>query len=122
MISIKSEIFTELSRVLQSLHIKVYDYYPDEIEQFPLVVYLEENNIPHEIIDNQEVTCELTYRVDIWSNASDSEVITAINAVFTKFGFRRLLCSDVPNVSGLKQKIIKFTGIVDKTTKLVHNN
>lgn len=120
MISVKSEIYKGLSVALEQLNVLVYDYYPDEIEAFPLVVYLEENNKPYEIIDGQEVTSEIAYRVDVWAKDSTTDIAIAINSVFAKFGIRRILCSDAPDVSGLKHKLMRFEGVVDKNTKIVY--
>lgn len=122
MISIKDEIYKGLSNALEQLNISVFDYYPDEIEKFPLVVYLEENNKPYEIVDEQEVTSEIAYRVDVWAKDSTTEIAIAINSVFAKFGINRKLCADAPDVSGLKHKLMRFEGIVDKNTKLVYKN
>lgn len=122
MISVKSEIYEGLSSGLSSINVSVYDYYPDEIERFPLVVYLEEDNKPYEIVDGEEVTSEIRYRVDVWAKDSTTDIAIAINRVFAKFGIRRTMCSDAPDVSGLKHKIMRFEGIVDKATKLVYSN
>lgn len=122
MISIKSEVYKGLTQALNLLNISVYDYYPDEIERFPLVVYLEEDNRPYEIVDGEEVTSEISFRVDIWAKESTTEIACAVNTVFATFGIRRVLCSDAPDVSGLRHKLMRFEGIVDKRTKLVYSN
>lgn len=122
MISVKAEVYQGLVSVFEPLGIQVFDYFPDELEQFPLVVYLEENNVPHEIVDGEEVTSHITYRVDVWSSDSTTEYALTINDVFAKFGIRRITSTDAPDVSGLKHKLMKFEGIVDVKTKIVYSN
>lgn len=122
MISVKAEVYQGLVSAFEPLGIQVFDYFPDELEQFPLIVYLEENNVPHEIVDGEEVTSHITYRVDVWASDSTTEYALMINDVFAKFGIRRITSTDAPDVSGLKHKLMKFEGIVDVKTKIVYSN
>lgn len=122
MISIKAEVYQGLVSAFEPLGIQVFDYFPDELEQFPLIVYLEENNVPHEIVDGEEVTSHITYRVDVWASDSTTEYALMINDVFSKFGIRRITSTDAPDVSGLKHKLMKFEGVVDVKTKIVYSN
>lgn len=121
MISIKAEIYKALADAFEPLGIKVFDFFPDELEQFPLVVYLEENNLPYQITNDKEVLSEISYRVDVWSEDSTTEHAILINDVFFKFGIRRTLSADIPDVTGLKHKMMKFEGILDLRTKLVYS-
>lgn len=122
MISVKAEIYQALVNAFEPSGIQVFDYFPDELERFPLVVYLEENNVPYEIVDGKEATSQITYRVDVWSEDSTTEHAIMINDVFAKFGIRRIVSSDNPDVSGLRHKMMKFEGIVDQRTRLVFSD
>lgn len=115
MIDVKKIIFKELKKVSEN----VSDTYPDDWKKFPCVQFLEEENIPHEITDDQERMSYIRYKVDIWDKVSTTSAALKINAVFAALGLNRTSSVDVPEQTYLKHKAMRFEGIVDHDTLLV---
>ena len=103
MINIKPVIYKELQKVADN----VTDTYPDDWENVPVVIFLEEQNKPGEWFDDQEKKSHIRYKVDIYE-------------VFASLGLRRTDCQDVPDPSHLRHKLMRFEGIVDLNSQLVY--
>ena len=115
MINIKPIIYKELEKVAEN----VTDTYPDDWENFPVVIFLEEENKPYEIYGDKEQKSNIRYKVDIFSNDSTSALAIKIDEIFSNLGLMRTSSLDVPDPSHLRHKTMRFEGIVDLNSELV---
>ncbi len=115
MINIKPIIYKELEKVAEN----VTDTYPDDWENFPIVIFLEEENKPYEIYGDKEQKSNVRYKVDIFSNDSTSALAIKIDEIFSNLGLMRTSSLDVPDPSHLRHKTMRFEGIVDLNSELV---
>lgn len=116
MINIKPVIYKELQKVADN----VTDTYPDDWENFPVVIFLEEQNKPGEWYDEKERKSNIRYKVDIFDKDSTSSLAVEIDKIFASLGLRRTDCQDVPDPSHLRHKLMRFEGIVDPDSQLVY--
>ncbi|MDQ8821160.1 hypothetical protein RFF58_09090 [Streptococcus ruminantium] len=116
MINIKPLIFKKLKEVADN----VTDTYPQDWENFPVVIYLEEENRPHEITDDKEQMSYLRYKVDIFHNDSTSDLAVEIDAIFASLGLKRTSSVDTPDPTHLRHKIMRFEGILDLNSQIVY--
>lgn len=116
MINIKPVIYKELQKVADN----VTDTYPDDWGNFPVVIFLEEQNKPGEWFDDAERKSNIRYKVDIFDKDSTSNLAVEINKIFASLGLRRTDCQDVPDPSHLRHKLMRFEGIVDLDSELVY--
>ena len=116
MINIKPVIFKELQKVADN----VTDTYPSDWENFPVVIFLEEQNKPGEWYDEKERKSNIRYKVDIFDKDSTSSLAVEIDKIFASLGLRRTDCQDVPDPSHLRHKLMRFEGIVDLDSQLVY--
>lgn len=115
MINIKPIICKELEKVAEN----VTDTYPDDWENFPVVIFLEEENKPYEIYGDKEQKSNVRYKVDIFNNDSTSVLAIKIDEIFSNLGLMRTSSLDVPDPSHLRHKTMRFEGIVDLNSELV---
>ncbi|WP_247948423.1 hypothetical protein [Streptococcus constellatus] len=115
MINIKPIIYKELEKVAKN----VTDTYPDDWENFPVVIFLEEENKPYEIYGDKEQKSNVRYKVDIFNNDSTSALAIKIDEIFSNLGLMRTSSLDVPDPSHLRHKTMRFEGIVDLNSELV---
>ena len=118
MINIKPVIYKELQKVADN----VTDTYPDDWENFPVVIFLEEQNKPGEWYDEKERKSNIRYKVDIFDKDSTSNLAVEIDKIFASLGLRRTDCQDVPDPSHLRHKLMRFEGIVDLNSQLVYQH
>ena len=116
MINIKPVIYKELQKVADN----VTDTYPDDWENFPVVIFLEEQNKPGDWYDEKERKSNIRYKVDIFDKDSTSGLAVEIDKIFASLGLRRTDCQDVPDPSHLRHKLMRFEGIVDLNSELVY--
>ena len=116
MINIKPVIYKELQKVADN----VTDTYPSDWENFPVVIFLEEQNKPGEWYDEKERKSNIRYKVDIFDKDSTSGLAVEIDKIFASLGLRRTDCQDVPDPSHLRHKLMRFEGIVDLNSQLVY--
>lgn len=116
MINIKPVIYKELQKVADN----VTDTYPEDWENFPVVIFLEEQNKPGEWYDEKERKSNIRYKVDIFDKDSTSGLAVEIDKIFASLGLRRTDCQDVPDPSHLRHKLMRFEGIVDLDSQLVY--
>ena len=116
MINIKPVIYKELQKVADN----VTDTYPDDWENFPVVIFLEEQNKPGDWYDEKERKSNIRYKVDIFDKDSTSNLAVEIDKIFASLGLRRTDCQDIPDPSHLRHKLMRFEGIVDPDSQLVY--
>lgn len=116
MINIKPIIYKNLKEITDN----VTDTYPQDWENFPVIIYLEEENRPHEITDDKEQMSYLRYKVDIFHNDSTSDLAVAIDDIFFSLGLKRTSSVDTPDPTHLRHKIMRFEGILDLESQIVY--
>lgn len=116
MINKKEEIYNKLLQVCKNTS----DTYPQDWVNYPSVQFLEEENTPQEVVDKKEMQSYLRYKIDIWSKESTSNLAIAINDVFFNMGMFRTTSVDFAEPNGLKHKVMKFEGILDIQSDIVH--
>jgi len=79
MINIKPVIYKELQKVADN----VTDTYPDDWENFPVVIFLEEQNKPGDWFDDKEQKSNIRYKVDIFDKDSTSNLAVEINKILS---------------------------------------
>lgn len=117
MINIKPIIVQELKKVTANIN----DCYPSDWATFPVIQYTEENNITHTKCDDVERLADIRYKIDIWNDRSTSDFALAVDGVLSKLGLKRVFCSDVPEPSQLKHKVMRYEGVIDVTNLRVYN-
>ncbi|HFU3982935.1 TPA: hypothetical protein ACGO2Q_001725 [Streptococcus suis] len=116
MINIKPIIYKKLSEVADN----VTDTYPQDWENFPVIIYLEEENKPYEITDDTEQMSYLRYKVDIFHNDSTSDLAVEIDVIFASLGLKRTSSVDTPDPTHLRHKVMRFEGILDLNSRIVY--
>lgn len=116
MINIKPIIYKKLKEVADN----VTDTYPQDWENFPVIIYLEEENKPYEITDDTEQMSYLRYKVDVFHNDSTSELAVAIDEIFVSLGLKRTSSVDTPDPTHLRHKVMRFEGILDLNSRIVY--
>lgn len=115
MISLKKE----LKALLDPLCPRVYQTWPQEIKEFPTIIFAETNNTPY-FIDNKhdELQSTLQYTIHIFTkNQSPTELVNLVNQKVTEFGLFRtaLINRDEPN--GKTHTVLVYEAVVDKDKK-----
>ncbi len=118
MINVKDQVYAAIKDTAEN----VGDQYPTNWGTLPAIQYTEENNAVAEWVDGKESKATLQYRVDIWHNKSTSEYALAIDAAMSGLGLRRTMCTDAPDPSQLKHKVMRYEGIIDVEDEIVYNN
>lgn len=115
MINLKPIVFDALKTVADNVN----DCYPEDWVTFPVVQYVEEDNKTHTKTDDTEQLAYIRYKIDIWHKRSTSETVVAVDGVLSSLGLKRIFCSDTPDPSKLKHKVMRYEGIVDKDMKYI---
>nr|UVX42496.1 MAG: protein of unknown function (DUF806) [Bacteriophage sp.] len=120
MVNFKPIIYKKLKEIEG---VTVTEEYPNDWSKLPAVTYLEEDNSAYEIVDDEEATCRIIYRIEVWSEKSTSEIVLNIDKAITSLGLKRTFCKDAPVLSKLKHKVLRYEGIVDvKTFRVYQRN
>lgn len=117
MINVKDQIYTALQGVCEN----VSDIYPQTTSVFPAIQYTEEANNVYEKTDmNTEQLSYLRYRIDIWNTGSTSQLALDVDSAISALGLVRTTCQDVADPRGLRQKQMRYEGIIDVNSQLVY--
>lgn len=116
MINVKPYIYSKLKELADN----VTDTYPADWENFPVIIYLEEENKPFEVTDNKEQKTTLRYKVDIFHNDSTSDLAIKVDEVFSSLGLVRTSSIDTPDPTHLRHRVMRFEGILDLNSRIVY--
>ena len=114
--NVKDEVYAKLLTGTENTS----DQYPQNWSTFPVIQYVEEDNSVAEWTDDKEQKARVRYRIDIWHNVSTSQSTLDVDAAVSQLGLRRTACSDVPDPSGLKHKMMRYEGIIDMGNDYVY--
>ena len=115
MINVKDQIYQKLLGVCDN----VSDIYPQATSTFPAIQYTEEANNVNKKTDKEEMSM-LRYRIDIWNTGSTSQLALAVDEAISELGLVRTQCMDVADPRGLRQKQMRYEGIIDVGSQLVY--
>ena len=62
----------------------------------------------------------LRYRIDIWNTGSTSQLALAVDEAISELGLVRTQCMDVADPRGLRQKQMRYEGIIDVSSQMVY--
>ena len=116
MINVKDQVYTALVGVCDNTS----DIYPQATSSFPAIQYTEEANNVYEKTDEAEQLAYLRYRIDIWNTGSTSQLALDVDAAVSALGLTRTSCQDVADPRGLRQKQMRYEGIIDVGTEVVY--
>ena len=115
MINVKDQVY----RALQGVCDNVSDIYPQTTSNFPAIQYTEEANNVYEKADKEESSM-LRYRIDISNTGSTSQLALAVDEAISPLGLVRVSCMDVADPRGLRQKQMRYEGIIDVNSERVY--
>ncbi|NBJ65260.1 hypothetical protein D5266_08730 [bacterium c-19] len=111
MISIKDTVYQTLRKLCEN----VSDVTISDLSVLPFIRFLEEENKVNEWTDNKEQSTYVRYRIDLWDEADTTSLALAVDRQMTQeIGLVRMQCIDVADPLGIKQKTIRFEGILTK--------
>lgn len=116
MINVKDQIYSALLGVCDN----VSDIYPQTTSIFPAIQYTEEANNVYEKTDEAEQLAYLRYRIDIWNTGSTSQLALDVDEAVSALGLVRTSCMDVADPRGLRQKQMRYEGIINVTSQMVY--
>lgn len=116
--NVKDEIYAALLKVTDN----VSDVHPKDWAGFPTIQLTEEDNSVFERTGNKEDKAKVRFRIDIWDNKSTSTAALAVDEVVSALGLVRTGCTDAPDPSGLKHKVMRYEGIIDMHSDFVYWN
>lgn len=115
MINVKDQIYQKLQGICDN----VSDIYPQATSTFPAIQYTEEANNVYMKTDKEELSM-LRYRIDIWNTGSTSQLALAVDEAISELGLVRTQCMDVADPRGLRQKQMRYEGIIDVGSQMVY--
>lgn len=128
--NIKEQVYAALAAKFDN----VSDQYPHDWAVLPAVQYTEEDNRVMERSNEGETKAYVRYRVDIWHNTSTSPAALLVDRALgipmadyqepgdEPLGLSRTACSDTPDPSGLKHKVMRYEGIIDMENDYIYWN
>lgn len=109
-----------VAQLLESISgVTVSDAYPRDFSKLPHISFYEQANTDYLRIGGEPLS-EIVIQVDIWHNRSTGTLTQQVDEKMNSIGFRRQFMADVPDPSGIKHKTMRYRGVVDKRTGLVH--
>ncbi|MEK5038976.1 hypothetical protein [Sporosarcina sp. FSL K6-3457] len=112
----KPEIFSLLTSISG---VSVSDQFPAGPGQTPHITFKEADNSNYRKM-RVELQTEIIILIDVWHTKSTGAIASAVDEKMSGIGFSRQFASDLNDPSGMKRKTMRYRGIVDKRTKLVH--
>lgn len=114
------DVKPEINTLLESIPgVTVSDAYPKDFTKLPHISFYEiDNSDPLKL--RQEYLTDISIQIDIWHNRSTGSIAQQVDEKMSSIGFRRQFMADVPDPSGIKHKTMRYRGIVDTRTNLVH--
>lgn len=94
--------------------------YPDEITDFPCVVYSTQHSAEFKDAKQTELLTQWTFTIDIFGQGSLDDIQNAIIGKFEAMGFKYTAVDQ--NLNGISRIGITFRGIVDNGLLHVYEN
>ena len=94
--NIKSTVLTALQTATAlSTLTGFYFQYPPNFTNLPLLSYFEVDNVGNLYADDQEIGSEIIFQIDLWGNASLSDLALGVNSAMTTLDFVRITSQDL---------------------------
>lgn len=116
MYDVKPEVFSLLSSIPG---VTASDQFPASPAQTPHITFKEADNSNYRKM-RVELQTEIIILIDVWHTRSTGAIVAAVDEKMTSIGFLRAFAADLNDPSGMKRKTMRYRGIVDKRTNLVH--
>lgn len=116
MYDVKPEINTLLTSIPG---VTVSDEFPSSPAKTPHITFKEADNVNYRNM-SIELQSEIIILVDIWHTRSTGQLAKEVDDKMASIGFLRQFASDMNDPSGIKRKTMRFRGVVDSRTNLVH--
>lgn len=114
------DVKPEVNALLESIPGVTVSYaYPKDFSKLPHISFYEIANSDYLRIGCEPLS-EISIQIDIWHNKSTGALAAAVDEKMNSIGFRRQFMADVPDPGGIIHKTMRYRGIVDKRTSLVH--
>ncbi len=88
--------------------------YPMEAPAKPVVIYSEAANNAYRTFDGEEYLTEYEMQLDIYAPDAGmvEDIARAVSIAVGGMGFKRILCTDVAPIDGMRIKQLRFRGII----------
>ncbi len=116
MYDVKPEVQSELSSIPG---VTVSDAYPTDFGKLPHISFYEIANSNALNMSTEHLT-DISIQVDIWHKRSTGALAQSVDEKMNSLGLRRQFMADIPDPSGIKHKTLRYRGVVDSRTKIVH--
>lgn len=116
MYDVKPEIKTLLDTISG---VTVSDQFPSSPANTPHITFKEADNANYRNI-REELQSEIIILIDVWHTRSTGAIVKEVDSKMQSIGFLRQFAADLNDPSGIKRKTMRFRGVVDKRTNLVH--
>ncbi|GGA31733.1 hypothetical protein [Psychrobacillus lasiicapitis] len=114
------DVKPEINALLKDIPgVNVSDQFPASPSQTPHITFKEADNANYRNMSN-EVQSEIIILIDIWHTKSTGSFAQQVDEKMTSIGFLRQFATDLNDPSGMKRKTMRYRGVVDKRTKMVH--
>ena len=110
----------DINELLETIEgVTVSDQFPAGPSATPHITFKEADNSNYRNM-RVEVQSEIIIVIDVWHTRSTGAIAAEVDALMASIGFVRQFQADLNDPSGIKRKTMRFRGVVDKRTKLVH--
>jgi len=114
------DVKTEINALLESIPGVVVTYaYPKDFKKLPVISFYEIGNSDPLGIRSSPLS-DISIQIDIWHNKSTGALAQQVDEKMNSIGFRRQFAADVPDPGGIIHKTMRYRGVVDVRTNLVH--
>ncbi|GMQ61199.1 MULTISPECIES: tail completion protein gp17 [Vallitalea] len=118
MISLNKEVVNLLKNDADITAIVKNRIYPNQppvdAEKYPIITYLEIDNIPNKYADNKVMSSKVAIQLDIWTkNSSSTDLSIKIDKVMFENKYKRFYTHSLSEKStGIQHKIMRYRKLV----------
>lgn len=110
----------EINTLLKTIAgVNVSDQFPSGPAYTPHITFKEADNANYRNM-RKELQSEIIILIDVWHTRSTGAIVKEVDEKMQSIGFLRQFAADLNDPSGIKRKTMRFRGVVDNRTNLVH--
>lgn len=114
------DVKPEINSLLSTIEgVTVSDQFPAGPAQTPHITFKEADNSNYRNM-RTEFQSEIIILIDVWHTRSTGAIAKEVDDKMASIGFLRQFASDMNDPSGIKRKTMRYRGVVDSRTNLVH--
>jgi len=114
------DVKAKINALLESIPGVTVSYaYPKDFSQLPHISFYELANSDPLRIEGSPLS-DISIQIDVWHNKSTGALAQQVDEKMNSIGFRRQFAADVPDPGGIIHKTMRYRGVVDVRTNLVH--